>query len=187
MPERVRCPKCGAESASTAQLCYNCNAELHGRASVVESEPLGGSTCRRCGQPVQAGNILCPDCAGTPSRSLTTSGAVSGPAVVSTSTGVGYDPSVIQGYAKMAYARADTITVLYTVAGGLLLGAFGVSAGAVGGAAPVGFIVGAAMGGLLGYFVGNMKANALRLEAQVALCQVEIEKNTRRTREATTA
>lgn len=58
---------------------------------------------------------------------------------------------------------------------GGLLGA----AGAARGAAAGGFVVGAAIGGAIGYFLGSLKANGLRLEAQLALCQVAIEKNTR--------
>jgi len=29
VPDRIRCPKCGAESSVTAQLCYNCGSDLH--------------------------------------------------------------------------------------------------------------------------------------------------------------
>ena len=38
----------------------------------------------------------------------------------------------------------------------------------------------AALGALFGIMAGNARANALRLQAQIALCQVQIERNTRR-------
>lgn len=94
------------------------------------------------------------------------------------SGGVQYDPAVIRGYATNLYHRASMIVGLYTLGG------------AAGGFATLGimgtflngsgyeWIIGAVAGGGFGYLNGSMLANRLRLEAQVAMCQVEIEQNT---------
>jgi len=99
--------------------------------------------------------------------------------VSSPSNGIEYDEGVIRGFAQMMYSRASTITVFYTIGGILVGSAFLSFAGGAAGSFAAALFFGALVGGGFGYFVGNMKANALRLEAQVALCQVEIERNTR--------
>jgi hypothetical protein len=73
------------------------------------------------------------------------------------------------------------IIVVYTVIGGVggAGAAFSLgktSHGAEGkGLLAVGFLV----GGVIGYFIGTERAFVLRLQAQIALCQVQIERNTR--------
>jgi len=145
----VRCPKCGAESASTAQLCYNCNAELAGPPAAVAEREVSS----RQGAPAAV--------------------------AAEYGQGVAYDPQVIKGFAQAMYARATMVTVSYALSGAVGGGAVLGIAGGLGGSATAGFILGALVGGVFGYFVGNMQANALRLGAQLALCQVEIERNTR--------
>lgn len=86
---------------------------------------------------------------------------------------------MIQGFAKAMYSRAALVVGVYTVLGILFFGTAGLTIGDFTGSAESSAMVGGIIGGFLGYWFGNMKANALRLEAQVALCQVEIEKNTR--------
>jgi hypothetical protein len=60
------------------------------------------------------------------------------------------------------YALVAAIDLLATPAPGLWIGG-----------------IGAILGGAMGYAIGTEKAFTLRLQAQVALCQVQIEANTR--------
>jgi hypothetical protein len=89
---------------------------------------------------------------------------------------VNYEAAVIQKFAEMLYSRARSIVVVYTVLG-IIVGAVG--AGALVRGLGIASVVGAALCGILGYFVGQGRAFTLRLTAQQALCQIEIEKNTR--------
>src|SRR5205823_5787033 len=86
-----------------------------------------------------------------------------------------YDPSIIARFAERLYSRAQTTVVLYCVAGLLI--------GLVAGAA-VGHVAGAVIGGVilgfLGYAFGQERAFSLKLQAQTALCQMQIEENTRK-------
>jgi hypothetical protein len=91
------------------------------------------------------------------------------------SSGISYDPNVIRGYANALYRRADFIVLIWTIAGALL------------GAAlfslydqKVGPILGLMIGGIVGSFEGQSRSFLLRLQAQLALCQVQIEANTRK-------
>lgn len=87
-----------------------------------------------------------------------------------------YDPSVIQEFADKLYARANSIVASYTVLGALLGGAGGFAA-----TQEVALsVAGVCFGGLLGFMAGREKAAALKLQAQTALCQIQIEENTRR-------
>lgn len=93
---------------------------------------------------------------------------------------VRYDPQVIVTFAERLYRRARSIVISYGVAGffaGLIFGpllsgslniSYGLRALLFAGAGAIGGVV----------FARN-KAFALRLLAQQALCQMEIEKNTR--------
>jgi uncharacterized membrane protein len=87
---------------------------------------------------------------------------------------VHYDAAIIQSYAEALYSRADTIKAGYAIVFGIL----GVIAGSVFGGSGS-----AVMGGLIacaiGYAVGEQKGFVLKLEAQLALCQVEIERHGR--------
>ncbi len=94
---------------------------------------------------------------------------------------VSYDAAVIQEFAQRLYRQAASIILtsifLWALAGGLLgLGAAAAarSEGTIGTAV----LIGAVTGGLLGFALGRERAFKLKLEAQVALCQVQIEKNT---------
>ena len=94
-------------------------------------------------------------------------------------------PTIIESFARRLYARASWVVLrywfLYTMVGGIAaatgyyylpaqvaqnLGAFIV----------LGTLV---CFGLVGIGVGNEKAFHLRLQAQMALCQLQIERNTR--------
>ncbi|MCC6415561.1 MAG: hypothetical protein IT582_06605 [Opitutaceae bacterium] len=92
-----------------------------------------------------------------------------------------YDPEIICKYADKLYSQAASIIAGRTIAG--------IFFGVIGGIVfqyylpteprwlPV--AVGTVLFGLLGYNSAQAKAFELRLRAQDALCQVQIEKNTR--------
>lgn len=98
-----------------------------------------------------------------------------------------YDPKVIEEFASKLYARAESIVVSTTVLGGLLGLLVGLIAGFVLGAelrldpmiVVVAVIVSVAGFAVIGYMRGTERAFALRLQAQQALCQVEIERHVR--------
>lgn len=87
---------------------------------------------------------------------------------------VQYDPKIIQQAADGLYAQARSITLTALVAGAAI--------GALGGYA-IGKEFGALVAGVVGAFAGvaiaRQRAFVLQLQAQTALCQMEIERNTR--------
>jgi hypothetical protein len=94
---------------------------------------------------------------------------------------VAYDPAVIQEFASRLYRRAGSIIVSYTFLGIVL----GVIAGGVLNARNAGsdssgmiVLISFCIGAGFGFAFGQERAFKLKLEAQVALCQVQIEKNT---------
>jgi hypothetical protein len=104
---------------------------------------------------------------------------------------VEYDASIIQEFALQLYRRAKSIVITSTALGAIV--------GAVGGAflgngalsnvnadpmvnIAVGAIFGALIVGAMGLSAGRARAFALKLQAQVALCQTQIERNTRPTK-----
>ena len=91
-----------------------------------------------------------------------------------------YDPTVIVTFADKLYAQAQTVIVLSIVIGGMFGG--GMLAGFAeslksDSVLPFG-LAGVVIGGLLGLVIGRARAFALKLQAQVALCQMQIEQNT---------
>lgn len=87
---------------------------------------------------------------------------------------VTYDEKVIQDFADSLYSRAEAIVAGYAIVG-LLIGLVGGSI--LGGGSML--ILGAAIAGGIGYAIGVQKAFLLKLQAQLALCQVQIERNSR--------
>lgn len=94
---------------------------------------------------------------------------------------VTYDAEVIKQNAKRLYNQAASIVFSSIIVGavvGGILGAVGASA-----ADPqqitLFVVVGAVFGSLVDLSRGRERSLRLRLEAQVALCQVQIEENTR--------
>jgi hypothetical protein len=85
-----------------------------------------------------------------------------------------YDPSVIIEYASGLYWMATVWIVAYSVVGLLagLLGGRILNSG-------ISMLIGAIAGLVIGYLLGEARARDLRLRAQLALCQVQIEANTR--------
>lgn len=92
-----------------------------------------------------------------------------------------YDAGIIQSFANRLYSQAASIIITSTFFG-LIVGVVVAGGGAIVGKAneSVGMatIIGAFVGGLLGFLRGRERAFKLKLDAQVALCQVQIEKNT---------
>ncbi|MDP6587998.1 MAG: hypothetical protein QF666_00975, partial [Alphaproteobacteria bacterium] len=91
-----------------------------------------------------------------------------------------YDPTVIRSFADELYRIASRIvlmTILKYALVGAVIGAFLGSTiwnSELLGAAIVGVIA-----GIIGKFVGDEKAFEYKLQAQTALCQVQIEENTK--------
>lgn len=88
-----------------------------------------------------------------------------------------YDENIIVMFARRLYRKADFIVMIYI----LMYGAFGMLAGLATNNNAIGLntLATVAVFGALGYVMGSDKAFQLRLMAQTALCQVQIEKNTR--------
>ena len=84
-----------------------------------------------------------------------------------------YDPKIIGKFADQLYRRANFIVLIWTVlgavVGGIMLSVWMHGFG----------LVGLVVGGLLGYLEGQSRSFLLRLQAQLALCSVQIELNTR--------
>jgi hypothetical protein len=85
-----------------------------------------------------------------------------------------YDGELVHAYADRLH-RTAAGTVLMCAAGGLMTGAsIGLVSGDLRTTALAAILV-----GIIGYIVGRARAFRLKLEAQLALCQVQIERNTR--------
>lgn len=92
-----------------------------------------------------------------------------------------YDASIIHQFAQSLYNRAQRITFAYAMYGVFMGAAVAVGLSIVAGlpAAEMWALFGAVVGVVLGLAMGSEKAFALRLQAQIALCQVQIELNSR--------
>ena len=94
-----------------------------------------------------------------------------------------YNPEIIQEFAKRLYRQANGVIISYTIVGlliGLLVG-FVFMALTRGRATeiPIVFSISCFVFSLIGFLRGREKAMWLKLKAQLALCQIEIEKNTK--------
>jgi hypothetical protein len=99
---------------------------------------------------------------------------------------VGYDEGVIVLHADRLFRRARTVVVMFTIVGAVLCG---VATAAllwtghvwqnhVDSALPP-LLLATLVGGTVGWSLGSERASALHLAAQTALCQLQIERNTR--------
>ena len=91
-----------------------------------------------------------------------------------------YDAQVIVTFAERLYKQAASIAATYALLGALVGAVIGAAVGSAWGSWSVVMLVGAVVVGALAFAVGQQKAFALKLQAQVALCQVQIEANTHR-------
>ena len=103
-----------------------------------------------------------------------------------------YDETIIKRYAKSLYNHADLILFLFVIFGILI----GLLVGFVIGDllnsfvrydssnSQLGLLIGGLLGAVLGGIIGQGRAFQLKLQAQIALCQAQIEKNTRPTRKS---
>lgn len=93
---------------------------------------------------------------------------------------VSYEPDVIQQFANKLYAEANTVVQNSVVSWGAIGAIPAVTIYVLLDFAPgaiLMFLAAALPLGVVGYYLGRGKALKLRLEAQKALCQVQIEKN----------
>ena len=90
-----------------------------------------------------------------------------------------YDAKIIIQFAQSLYDQANSVLILFTI--------IGVVVGGGGGSilSTEAALIGAIILGAIGYALGQARASQLRLQAQLALCQVAIEENTRKLAEAT--
>jgi hypothetical protein len=105
---------------------------------------------------------------------------------MSTTPKVDYDPQVIEKFAASLYRKAMS-SQKGSVAVGVLLGAIfgGIPLTSLGASWPIphsfGFatmFAGAIVGGVIGFVIGDARSFGYKLQAQAALCQVEIQRNT---------
>jgi hypothetical protein len=90
-----------------------------------------------------------------------------------------YESKIIYEFAERLYSRANSIVVVYVLVGLLAGGVSGYAIGfASGNSAIAGSVLAVLLGGL-GYMMGTERAFQLKLQAQTALCHVQIEENTR--------
>lgn len=89
-----------------------------------------------------------------------------------------YDPRVIHEMAERLYTVADSAEMSYPAVFGFVGAAVGFAVGFPLGYARVAAVAGAVLFGAVGYWVGQQRAFALRLHAQLMLVQTKIEENT---------
>ncbi|WP_375745313.1 hypothetical protein NR800_11325 [Corallococcus interemptor] len=98
---------------------------------------------------------------------------------------VQYDPSIITKHAQALYNKASGIIFAWSVIG-FIAGAAMTKAMNTNTPGPI-VVMGGLVVALIGAVFGRGRAFALQLQAQVALCQVATEANTRRTANAAAA
>ena len=96
---------------------------------------------------------------------------------------ISYDPTVIHEFAERLYARANTVVTSYTLWGiGIGLSMGYIVSGLLGevdrGRMPYEALCILLVGGIA-HSIGRERAFQLKLQAQMALCHVTIEENTR--------
>lgn len=97
-----------------------------------------------------------------------------------------FDPTVMERYAEQLYRRADSVRIGSIVVGAALGIAFGAAPlSPVGEFLPVPstfgvatILLGAVLGGFIGFAVGEGRSFRIRLQAQLVLFQLQLERNT---------
>lgn len=103
-----------------------------------------------------------------------------------------YDPRIIERHASKLYAKASAVVAGSAAVGGFVGAAFGaVPLTSLGDAWPVpsafGFatlLFGLIAGAVVGYVIGDARSFGYRLQAQSALCQIQLERNMAQTAQA---
>lgn len=90
-----------------------------------------------------------------------------------------YDAEVLQKLANKLHSQTAAVAV-GSVAAGLISGSlFGYATTLIFRTSNSYVVPGLIVGGVIGFVVGRQRARALKLQAQIAACLVQIEKNTR--------
>lgn len=89
-----------------------------------------------------------------------------------------YDAKIIHKFADRLYSHARSILVMYPLVIGFLTAIIFYVVQTIHPQFRLNNFIGFFIGALIGYFYASEKAFKLKLEAQVALCQVKIEENT---------
>lgn len=90
-----------------------------------------------------------------------------------------FDPTLLRTLAEKLNTQARTAVLVGIIAGAVTGGLFGFAASLIFMTSQSYLIPGAVVGAVLGIVAGRRKAQALKLQAQMALCQIQIEENTR--------
>ena len=88
-----------------------------------------------------------------------------------------YDPNIIQVHASELYSHARSVVAGWTFIGFLAGGAATVS---LADQAGILSLIALLLVTTIGFLIGKSRAAHLKLQAQLALCQVQIENNTRK-------
>lgn len=147
-------------------------------------------TCKNCNEELEDQFGACWSCGSTRDGGEPSVGAEFAEAAEvaqaeqeSFDTKISYDPSTICRFAEMMYGHANAVVVMHALLGGVVGGFLGWLIGDMARMQSTAAVaaVGGAVGLIFGIWLGESKAFWYRLAAQFALCQVEIERNTRRT------
>jgi hypothetical protein len=98
-----------------------------------------------------------------------------------------YDSAVTQNLANRLYAEADTVVIRYTIIGAACFAGIFYFGATLSSNAIFSFSLtpnkavglGLLLGVVIGFIAGQRKSYHLMLSAQLALCQIQIERNTR--------
>ena len=90
-----------------------------------------------------------------------------------------FDPTLLRTLAEKLNTQARTAVLVGIIAGAVTGGLFGFAASLIFMTSQSYLIPGAVVGAVLGIVAGRRKTQALKLQAQMALCQIQIEENTR--------
>ena len=90
-----------------------------------------------------------------------------------------YDPALLRTLARKLNAQARTAVVVGIIGGAVTGGLFGFAAALIFTMSHSLLIPGSIVGAIIGIFGGRRKAQALRLQAQMAFGQIQIEENSR--------
>ncbi len=183
------CGNCGASIGANAKFCGGCGQTLT-FVKEASSTPNGPApVIGETGQAMLAGAAQIGSAAVNTVGTVIGSTASAAHSAAASHSVVGgehvrYDEFIIAEFANAMYRRAFWVIVVNTLLGTLVgwgVGSLaGVAFGFGGGGGSDGFwLITMFIGGAVGFWMGQQKAFSLKLMAQSALCQVQIERNTR--------